>query len=185
MPEIATERAAILALADGALPSPTEFCGSTFFTIRISGTGCRYRAAHDEFVWRNPRLWLSPAMQQRCVGLPVIVGHPLEGVLTTKEFVQRVIGIIVHAFVSGDELWGVLRCLDRDADAELIAGEYDSSPAVVLDGDENVVLELDGSKLLIEGEPALIDHVAICKRGVWGSGPNDQPGVEIPQAEAA
>jgi hypothetical protein len=121
MLEIANERDVILALADGSLPSPTEWCGSTWFTIRISGTGVRYRAAHDEFVYRS-QAWLSSTMQRRCVGIPVLVGHPANGgVLNTKEFLQRVIGIIVHAFVSGDELWGVMRCLDRDAAAE--AGE--------------------------------------------------------------
>ena len=39
-------------------------------------------------------------MRQRCVGLPVVVGHPEDGVLDTKEFVQRVIGIVVHTFNS-------------------------------------------------------------------------------------
>ena len=75
------------------------------------------------------------------------------GVLNTKEFLQRVIGIIVHAFISGDErdeLWGVMRVLDRDAAAELINGQYDSSPAVVMNADSNVVLDLDGTKLLIK-----------------------------------
>jgi hypothetical protein len=184
MPEPQTERDVILALADGSLPSPTTFMGSEFFTIRISGTGCRYRSAHGEFVWRDPELWLRPAMQQRCVGLPVVVGHPADGTLDTKEFLQRVIGIVVHTFIPGgelDSLWGVMRVLDRSAAAELINGDYDSSPAVVLNGDENVVPDLDGERLLVEGEPKLIDHVAICRKGVW-TAPGDVPGVEITQA---
>ena len=158
-----------------------DFHGQRVFHDQISGTGCRYRSAHGEFVWRDPQLWLSPAMQQRCIGLPIIIGHPVAGVLNTKEFLQRVIGIVVHTFVSGDELWGVMRVLDRDAAAELVGGEYDSSPAVVLNGDENAVLDLDGEKLLIEGEPKLIDHIAICRKGVW-TAPGDDPGVEITQA---
>jgi hypothetical protein len=92
-----------------------------------------------------------------------------------------VIGIAVHTFVLDDELWGVMRVLDRDAAAELTDGEYDSSPAVVLSSDENVVLDVDGEKLLVEGRPSLIDHVAICRRGVW-TAPGQNPGVEITQA---
>jgi hypothetical protein len=177
------ERDVILGLAQGELPSPQEWCGSTWFNIRLSGTGVRYRAAHNEYVFRG-RAWISPAMQQRCIGLPVVVGHPEAGTLNTKEFLRRVIGIVVHTFISGDErdeLWGVMRVLDRDAAAKLINGEhaYDSSPAVVLNADDNVVLDLDGTKLLIEGDsPTLIDHIAICRKGVW-TAPGDEPGVEI------
>ena len=71
-----------------------------------------------------------------------------------------------------------MRVLDRSAAAELIGGKYNSSPAVVLNGDENVVLDLDGERLLVEGCPKLIDHVAICRKGVW-TAPGDDPGVEI------
>jgi colicin import membrane protein len=183
MSEIRNERDVILGLAAGALPSPTTFCGSEWFNIRLSGTGIRYRAQHDEFVYRS-RAWISPAMQQRCIGLPVVAGHPEAGTLNTKEFLQRVIGIVVHTFISGDErdeLWGVMRVLDRAAAAELINGEqaYDSSPGVVLNSADNVVLDLDGTKLLIEGDsPTLIDHIAICRKGVW-TAPGDEPGVEI------
>jgi hypothetical protein len=176
-----TERDIILQLANGTLPSPATFMNAEFFVVRISGTGCAWRAQLRELVWREPQIWLSPEMQQRCVGLPVVVGHPALGTLDTKEFLQRVIGVIVFAFVRDQDLMGVMRCLDRDAAAELINGEYDSSPAVVLDGTENAVLEIDGTKLLVEGEPRLIDHLAICKSGVW-TGPNDQPGIEISQA---
>ena len=179
--QMTTEHDVILALARGFLPSPTTYMDSEFFTIRISGTGCRYRSQHAEYVWRDPDLWLSPEMLTRCVGLPVIIGHPAEGVLDSKEFLQRVIGIAVHTFVLDDELWGVMRVLDRDAAAELTDGEYDSSPAVVLSSDENVVLDVDGEKLLVEGRPSLIDHVAICRRGVW-TAPGQNPGVEITQA---
>ena len=74
---------------------------------------------------------------------------------------------------------GVMRCLDHDAAAELINGEhsYSSSPAVILDGTENAVLDIDGTKLLVEGEPKLLDHLAICKAGVWDA--PGEPGVEI------
>jgi hypothetical protein len=183
MPEIQTERDVILALADGTLPSPATFMNAEWFVVRISGTGCAWRSQIRELVWREPKIWLSPEMRQRCIGLPVVVGHPALGTLNTKEFLQRVIGIIVHAFVRDQDLMGVMRCLDREAAAELLNGGYDSSPAVVLNAGENAVLEIDGTKLLVEGEPRLIDHLAICEVGVWsGIGPNDQPGIEISQA---
>ncbi len=48
-----------------------------------------------------------------------------------------------------------------------------TSPGVVLSGaaggDERVTLD-DGSTLLIEGKPALVDHLAICEQGVWDKG---------------
>jgi hypothetical protein len=166
------------------LPSPTTFCGSEFFLIRITGTGVRYRSQHSEFVYRSPDLWKN--LLPRCTSIPVVVGHPPSGQLDTKEFLGRIIGIVVHAFWTADqEVWGVMRCLDRAATIELITDQlgYDSSPAVVLDSAENIVIDLDGEKLLIEGEPKLIDHLAICRVGVWG-GPDDK-GVEITEAQAA
>ena len=41
------------------------------------------------------------------------------------------------------------------------------------------MLDLDeGDTLLIEGEPSMLDHVAICERGVWSRGTAER-GVEI------
>ena len=42
---------------------------------------------------------------------------------------------------------------------------------VLRDTKENFRVELeDGSTLLIEGKPSLLDHLAICERGVWDKG---------------
>jgi hypothetical protein len=180
-----TERDIILQLAEGLLPSPTSFMGSEFFLIRFTGTGVRFRSQYSEFVYRPPDLWKN--LLPRCTSIPVVVNHPPSGQLDTKEFRERIIGVTVHAFWVEDEqaVWAVMRCLDHDATVELINGEYDSSPAVVFDGGDNVVFDLDGSRFLVEAEPTLIDHLAICRSGVWGSAPGDSKGVEITEAQAA
>jgi hypothetical protein len=71
VPEIATERDVILALADGSLPSPTTFCDRSGLTSDY--TGIRYRAAHDEFVYRS-RAWISPACSNVALACPLLLG---------------------------------------------------------------------------------------------------------------
>jgi hypothetical protein len=168
------------AVATGEMPSPTEYYGSVVFAVRISGTGVAYRGEpHNEFCHRDKKLWLSTDMQRRVIGLPVLAGHPDKGVLDTKEFAARVIGIVVFSFVRGSELWGVMRVVDRDAAAALADGDYDSSPAVQFSPGANYAVDAgDGDRLLVEGDPAAIDHVAVVPRGVW-TRPGDESGVQV------
>ena len=119
-------------------------------------------------------------MLDRVRGLPVIVEHPRGGTLDGDELAQRIIGTIVFSYVQGDELWGVARVIDQDAARALAALDLmDTSPSVIFRPGENIVLDLDeGDTLLIEGEPSMLDHVAICERGVWSRGTAER-GVEI------
>lgn len=155
------------AIRDGKLPSPQRFGNLLLVALRITGTGAAYRKALDEFVWRDPSLYLTDHFLARCNGLPVIWEHP-EGQLDTAEFRKRIIGTIVLPYVSGNEVWGIAKILDGDA-ADLLEHErLSTSPCVVFAPDnDNRKMSFDNSDLLIEGKPSLIDHIAITPLGVW------------------
>src|ERR1700730_8622692 len=111
-------------IANGDLPSPTDFLNSTYWSIRVSGTGCAWRESVGEFCWREPAVWLSTKMIARASCLPVIIDHPPVGLLNCPEFAARCVGMTVHAFVKGDELWAIARILDSGANRILEAGAY-------------------------------------------------------------
>jgi hypothetical protein len=154
------------ALAEGELSSPVEFMNSYYWILRISGTGVAYRKSLSEYVLREPSIWLSEEMQRRCLGLPIVVEHPAAGILNSMEFGARAVGMIVYSFVRDTDLMGVARILDKQA-IEILKEGADTSPAVSFAPDSGVRLEVDGKPLLIEGDPVLLDHLAICSLGVW------------------
>jgi colicin import membrane protein len=171
------ERQVAERIADGTLPSPQQFGASWYWAIRITGTGAAWRESENEFVWREPKVWLTPEMCDRATGLPVLVDHPEKGTLNSPEFAARCVGVTVHGYVRGDELWGIGRILDAGANEILAAGACeDTSPAVTFAPGTGERIEIDGKALLIEPEPMLLDHVCLTARGVWTrDGP---PGVE-------
>ena len=113
----------------------------------------------------------------RAASRPVLVDHPERGVLNSPEFAARCVGVTVHGYVRGDELWAIARILDSGANEILAAGAYeDTSPAVTFAPGTGARIDIGGGSLLIEPEPLSIDHVALCAKGVWTrDGP---PGVE-------
>jgi len=173
-------------IAAGSLPSPTEFMGSTFFAVRVSGTGVAWRPSIGEFGYRDPRIWLGPEMRQRVAGVPLVDDHPDKNRLDGPEFYRRVVGMLLLGFDRGDELWAVARVIDAGAAEILGGGEYDTSPGVVYAPDaQGQMVETDrGEKLLIEGVPSLIDHLALIdtrggNAGVWTKGGTAEIGVDI------
>jgi len=169
------------AIRNGELVSPQRFENVTLFAMRITGTGVAYRHKLEEFVFRNPELYLNQHFLDRCNGLPVIWEHPQAGKLDTKEFLNRVIGTIVLPYIKGEEIWGIAKIYDETAAEAMESKQLSTSPAVVFratDGNVQATLE-DGSALLVEGKPSLLDHLAICEEGVWDKG-RDPAGVEIP-----
>jgi hypothetical protein len=78
-----TELDVIDALCNG-LQGPQRFAGTHYFVLRISATGAAWRASKNEFVWRDPSIWLSPKMCSRWQGSPVVLQHPKEGLLDTE-----------------------------------------------------------------------------------------------------
>lgn len=168
------------AIAAGRLPSPTVFCNAAFYALRISGTGAAWREGHDEFCWREPAIWLSDTMQTRCRGLLVTIQHPAKGMLDRESFIGSVVGAIIFSWVRDQELWGVARVLDGDAAALLDSGAFDTSPAAIFAPNTNETVTLsDGEKLLVEGSPMLLDHLAIVPAGAWGAGRELESGVEL------
>jgi hypothetical protein len=166
-------------VAEGRLPSPTSHCGNSYFAMRLSGTGVAYRAARDEFCYRPPEIWLSDEMQRRAIGLPVVISHPESGQLDGDELAKRAIGTVVHSYVKGDELWGVARVIDEEAVRGIERYDLDTSPGVVFQNSDNITIDIGGGDhMLIEDSPSLVDHIAICERGVWSKGgPAD--GIEV------
>ena len=169
------------AIRDGELVSPQWYENVALFALRITGTGVAYRTKLDEYVYRKPDLYLNQHFLDRCNGLPVIWEHPDTGKLNTEEFLDRVIGTIVLPYIKGEEVWGIAKIYDQDAARAMESKQLSTSPAVVFratDGNQRATLE-DGSALLVEGKPSLLDHLAICEEGVWDKG-RDPTGVELP-----
>jgi 8-oxo-dGTP pyrophosphatase MutT (NUDIX family) len=157
------------AIADGRLTSPQVYENVTLFAIRITGTGAAYRHALNEYVWRDPEHYINDEFLARCNGLPVIFEHPKGALLNSKEFSDRMVGTVLLPFVRGDEVWGVAKVYDAPAIKLMVERQLSTSPAVSWrDLSVNAVFKQeDGSRLLIEGKPSILDHIAICDRGVW------------------
>jgi 8-oxo-dGTP pyrophosphatase MutT (NUDIX family) len=157
----------------GEYPSPTYFRNMWLFDIRITGTGTSFRSKDNEYVYRPPENYLNDEFLARCNGLPVIVDHPEKATLNSEEFDRRVVGTVLLPYIKGDEVWAIARIYD-EATATLMSQEQlSTSPSVVFRNPdvENTTATLDGGqKLLIEGTPILLDHIAICEVGVWDKG---------------
>jgi len=160
-------------IAAGELTSPQRFANSWYFDLRLTGTGGSYRQGLKELVWRDPSIYLNQAFLDRCNGLPVVVEHPEGQMLDTREYKKRNIGTVVLPYIKGDEVWGVARILDQPAGRYMAENQLSTSPAVVFSDPDNsneMIRARDGKHLLIEGDPNLLDHVAICEEGVWDKG---------------
>jgi 8-oxo-dGTP pyrophosphatase MutT (NUDIX family) len=172
------------AMAAGELMSPQRYINMTMWTMRITGTGRSFRKAqkrkdddgktivYDEHVYRPPEHYLNQDFLDRCNGLPVIWLHPAKAKLTSKEFAKRIVGTVFVPYIDEDEVWAVAKIYDDEANAEMEKGVLSTSPTVVftkLSVNQSVALP-DKSLLLIEGDPGLLDHVAICQQGVWDKG---------------
>ena len=160
------------AMAEGELTSPQVYQTVTFFAIRITGTGKSYRPSLKEHVWRDPELYLNEKFLSRCNGLPVIIEHPEGSALDSTEFNRRMVGTIVLPYIKGDEVWGIARIMD-DKTIKLMQDEQIStSPGVTFDyRSENFSAETaNGETILVEDDPSLMDHLALCWNGVWDKG---------------
>jgi hypothetical protein len=164
------------AIRDGTAPSPSR-CGKAFlFDIRISGAGIAARPALGETAYRPPEVWTSPEMQQRAAGLPVIFGHPKGKTLDGQEYAARVVGAVVLPYVRDSELRGIARVFDEDAAAAMASGDFSTSPSAAYANGENTKIAGKDGTLLVEGDPSLLDHVAVVPNrhgvggGVWDKG---------------
>lgn len=167
-----TELDVAIAMRDKKLPSPQAYDNITLFDLRISGTGVSFRKKFKEYVFRDPALYLNDEFLMRCQGLPVIFEHPDLQVLDSKEFSDRIVGTVLIPYIKGNEVWGIAKIYDDEAAEIMAKNQLSTSPSVVFrDPSVNEKMELgDGSHLLIEGKPSLLDHLAIEKLGVWDKG---------------
>lgn len=161
------------AMTRGALASPSVYQNLVLFNIRITGTGLSYRLDHDEYVWRDPSLYLNDRFLKRCNGLIVIWEHPAGTVVDSQEFVDRIVGTVFLPYVPADkpdEVWAIVKMYDDAAIQQLITQPYSTSPSVMLRKTNNVTRDFNGETFLVEGTPALVDHIALCEHGVWDKG---------------
>jgi 8-oxo-dGTP pyrophosphatase MutT (NUDIX family) len=183
------------AIRDGQLTSPQEYENITFFDVRVTGTGEAYRGMkkdekgnvlyEEEYVWRDPSLYLNPEFLERCNGLPVILEHPETSTLTTEEYRTRTIGALTLPYVKVEEVWAIARVQDSAAAKIMTEQQLSTSPAVSWnDPSGNVSGKMkDGTNFLIETKPSLLDHLAICWQGVWDKGGESQ-GVNIVRGDS-
>jgi 8-oxo-dGTP pyrophosphatase MutT (NUDIX family) len=163
------------AIVSGELTSPQRYRNLLLIAIRITGTGAAYRPTGDEFVWRDPSIYMNEDFRQRCNGLFVILEHPPDKpMLNTREFRKRIVGAICLPYLKPDanEVWGIAKVADMDIAEVLENTPTSTSPGVLFLKSEltNTVEMKDGSTLLIEGEPCLLDHVALLIPDEDGSG---------------
>jgi hypothetical protein len=161
-------------IAAGELPSPQRVFNMSLFAIRITGTGTAYRSRDKQFTFRPPEHYLNDEFLARCNGLPVIYEHPEKATLDSEEYADRNVGTILLPYIQGDEVWGVAKIFDDNAIEEMSDPDkkMSTSPTVWFRNlEDNVIIELDnGSPILIEGIPSILDHVAVCPYGVWDKG---------------
>jgi 8-oxo-dGTP pyrophosphatase MutT (NUDIX family) len=167
-------------IRDGLIPSPHRLGNMVLFALRISGTGMAYRSKLNEYVWRDSSLYLTPEFLERCNGLPVVWHHPDKNILDSQSYIDSNVGTIVMPYIKGDEVWGIAQIRDLEAAEEMAAKQLSTSPGVAFaetSGNFTITLA-DGSPMLIEGKPVLLDHLAVCEVGVWDKeGPPE--GVQI------
>ena len=183
--EIVTELDIAKKIRDGELTSPLEYKNIVMYNLRITGTGVSYRSKLDEYVRRNPDDYLNDEFLERCNGLPVLFayrkdvktdaetvnGHPEKDKLDSESFANSVVGMIVLPYIRGNEVWGIAKIYDAEAAHIMSELQLSTSPAVQFMPGTNKVQQLqDGSHLLIEGKPELLDHLAVVANGVWDKG---------------
>ncbi|ECM4472246.1 NUDIX domain-containing protein, partial [Salmonella enterica subsp. enterica serovar Newport] len=152
-------------IAGGQLTSPQFFRNMYLWALRITGTGVTWRSKFRQYAYRSPENYLTDDFLARCSGLPVIWLHPEKNTLNSEEYAARTIGAIAFAWIQGDEVWGMARIYDTDAATILSTRQLSTSPTVT--GGDDVLINVDGEPLLLEGNPVLLDHLAICEQGVW------------------
>jgi len=162
------------AMAAGRLTSPQKYENVWLFNLRVTGTGAAYRHGRREYVWRPPEIYMNDEFLARVAGLQVIFEHPEKAQLDSKEFNSRTIGALFLPYLRTDlqEVWAIAKIYDAPTAKLMSKIQISTSPGVVFRGKAamqgNERLELaSGEHILIEGDPTLWDHLAVCEAGVW------------------
>lgn len=170
------------AMSEGRLASPQRYENVWLFAMRVTGTGVSYRSGRKEFVLRDPKIYCNERFLKRCNGLQVIMEHPTDGsLLNDSEFKERTIGSVFLPYLredKPDEVWCIAKIYDEGAAEDMIENRLSTSPAVNFsDPSVNRRAEFEGEQVLIEGDPSLLDHLAVCANGVWDKG-GEPTGIE-------
>lgn len=174
------------AMRDGELTSPQRYANIQLVDIRITGTGLSYRTKLNEYVWRDSSIYLTAEFLERSQGLPVILDHPPgKPFLNGQEFKRRIVGTVFIPYIRGNEVWAIAKIWDEQMMDSIEDDILSTSPCVVFANfDTSVQYKSDeGRALLVEGKPALLDHLAICLKGVWDKG-GEASGIESIDARA-
>jgi 8-oxo-dGTP pyrophosphatase MutT (NUDIX family) len=166
------------AMAAGELTSPQRYHNVWLFDIRITGTGYAFRnRGRMEHVWRDQKYYLNEDFIARCNGLTVVWTHPEASMLNSEEYADKSIGAVMLPYIKGDSVWGIAKIYDDEAAEDMALQDLSTSPGVILGGVDDIRVKMkDGLVLLIEGDPVLVDHIALCPNGVWDKG-GDPSGV--------
>lgn len=182
-------------IASGDMVSPQKYQNIWLFAVRVTGTATSFRSAkHEdpkdpskvtreaEFVYRRPEAYLTPDFLARCNGLPVVVLHPDKMPISSEDFSKSVIGTVFLPFIRDNEVWAVAKIFNEQAANEMATTQLSTSPGVLTGGDNSRFRMDDGSKVLIEGDPELVDHLALVPNGVWDK-QGDPSGVDAVDAK--
>lgn len=156
-------------MSEGEAISPQKVGNFYLYNIRITGTGVAYRLAHEEFCWRDPSIYLNTEFLARCNGLPVIFEHPNNGQpIGGEEFNNRIVGTVFLPYIRDSEVWAIAKIYDESTIEILQNVQMSTSPSVIFSPNTNILTKTNENEpLLIEGQPAILDHIAICSAGVW------------------
>jgi hypothetical protein len=154
-------------IRDGKYASPQKYGDFWLFALRVTGTGEAWRDSIGEWANRDPSIWLAPEFLERAASVPIIDGHPERSGLNSDEYRERSVGNMVLSYIKDDEVWGVGKIFDADMATLMQTTHRSTSPGVTPPKGSIPVEQNDGSQVLNEGLPLILDHLAICEAGVW------------------
>jgi colicin import membrane protein len=151
-------------IAAGELVSPYTVPGTHYILIalRITGTGFAYRDKRKQFIYRDPKFYLTDNVLAMCNGLPVVIKHPDGGIDEQTD----IIGTVFHPYIKGDEIWGIAKIWGIDALAGVIDMERVSTSSSFLC--KSKIKTVNGEKVKQDSIPASCNHVAILPHGLMG-----------------
>lgn len=163
----------VRAIAEGKAQSPVQIGDAVYAALRITGTGASWRD-NEGYIYRPSEHYINGDFLSRCNGLSVIVGHPntQNQLLDVDSFENQSIGSIVYPYLNGSEVWGIAK-LYTDIDLSNLSTSPHISTA------NNNFVDVGGVRVLAEGEPVYLDHLAICTQGVWDKLQPDNKGILI------
>ncbi len=174
------------AIRDGEIESPQKIGNHWLFHLRVTGTGYSHRTGlgknkdEEEYVFRDPKFFLTDEFLEQCSGIPLIFEHPEDQpFLSTPEFRERSIGTVILPHIIDKEVWAIGKVFDEDAALTMQSTHISTSPAVSFDKADITNSQLKGGEpLRIEGSPSTVDHLAVVPLGVWDKG-GDPTGIDI------